>query len=280
MKPMIFGSPRIKKFFIAVILALGQLTGAQAQDLLVNPKRVVFEGNQRIQELNVANIGKDTARYVISFIQIRMKTDGSFEEISVPDSGQYFADKHLRVFPRTITLAPNEAQVVKVQTSGTSRLPKGEYRSHMYFRSLSTPVPLGERPAEPASGVSIRITPVFGLSIPVIIRREDPAAAVRLSGLNFANESGVPAIGFRISRTGDRSVYGDLKVEHISAEGKVTEVSSVKGVAVYTPNEYRDVRLALKTGGPSYRTGKLRVTYTDAESDGKKELASADILLK
>ena len=73
--------------------------GLMAQgNLLVNPKRAVFEGSKRIITLNLANTGKDTAKYNISFLQYRMKEDGGFEEITRPDSLQLFADKYLRIF--------------------------------------------------------------------------------------------------------------------------------------------------------------------------------------
>src|SRR4051794_39184135 len=98
------------------IVALAFFSEANAQgNLLITPRRVLFEGNKRSEELNLANVGQDTATYVISFIQIRMKEDGSFENITVPDSGQNFADKNLRFFPRTVKLGPNEAQTLKVQ---------------------------------------------------------------------------------------------------------------------------------------------------------------------
>lgn len=48
------------------------------------PRRVVFEGAKKYEELNLANTGKDTARYVISLIHVRMKEDGSFIEINEP----------------------------------------------------------------------------------------------------------------------------------------------------------------------------------------------------
>ena len=67
-------------------------------DLLITPKRVVFDGSKRVMELNLANIGKDTARYSISLVQYRMTEDGNFEEITVPDPGQNFADKYIRFF--------------------------------------------------------------------------------------------------------------------------------------------------------------------------------------
>ena len=67
-------------------------------------------------DLNLANTGKDSATYAISLVQIRMNEDGGFENITEPDPGQNFADKNLRFFPRSVTLAPGEAQSIKVQT--------------------------------------------------------------------------------------------------------------------------------------------------------------------
>lgn len=84
-------------------------------DLLITPRRVVFEGSKQSQELTLANTGRDTARYNVSFVQYRMNENGSFEQIEEPDSGQYFADKYLRFFPRSVTLAPGESQVVRMQ---------------------------------------------------------------------------------------------------------------------------------------------------------------------
>ncbi len=99
-------------FLLALVAFSGvMLPRAQAQgNLLVTPRRVVFDGSSRVMELNLANTGRDTARYNISFIQYRMTEEGAFEEITEPDPGQFFADNHLRFFPRSVTLAPNEAQ--------------------------------------------------------------------------------------------------------------------------------------------------------------------------
>ena len=75
-------------------------------NLLITPKRVVFEGNKRSIDISLANIGDDTATYAISLIQIRMTEEGSFESITEPDEGQLFASPYLRFFPRSVTLGP------------------------------------------------------------------------------------------------------------------------------------------------------------------------------
>ena len=68
-------------------------------NLLITPKRAVFEGNKRSMDLNLANIGQDTATYAISLVEIRMTEAGGFETITEPDEGQLFATPYLRYFP-------------------------------------------------------------------------------------------------------------------------------------------------------------------------------------
>jgi P pilus assembly chaperone PapD len=102
-------------------------------NLLITPRRIVFEGGKRTQEVNLANTGTDTARYAVSMIQYRMEKDGSFKELTAPDSGQNFSDKFVRFFPRNVTLAPNETQVIRLQIINPQQLKTGEYRSAHVF---------------------------------------------------------------------------------------------------------------------------------------------------
>jgi hypothetical protein len=258
-------------------------TKAAAQgNLLLTPGRVVFEGPKKMQELNLANTGRDTARYLVSFVEIRMKEDGNFEQITQPDSGQYFASNYLRFFPRSVILAPGEAQVVKVQLTKTSQLAAGEYRSHIYFRAVPDEEPLGEKlPAQDPSGISVRLTPVFGITIPAIIRIGASTAAVNLSNAAFerSNDS-VPMLSIVLNRTGNMSVYGDLTIDFISSKGKVTQVSEIKGIAVYTPTPSRRIRVALgKFSGIDYKTGKLHVVYKTSSDAKSVTLAETELVL-
>lgn len=252
-------------------------------NVLINPKRVIFNGKNRSQEIHLANIGKDTARYVLSFIQIRMKDDGSFEEITQPDPGQNFADKYLRIFPRSVVLPPNEAQLVKIQLNQASNLLPGEYRSHLYFRAVPNEKPLGEKAEKPDSGlVAIQLTPVFGISIPILIRQGTSDTKVSLSNLEIEGlTTGQPLLKATFNRSGNMSAYGDLTIEHISKEGKVTKAGLIKGISVYTPNTSRDIKIKLDTqAGVNYRSGKLRVIYTAPVEEKGEKLAVAELMLK
>jgi hypothetical protein len=259
-------------------LAFSTLGNAQG-NLLVTPKRVVFEGHKRSEELNLANIGKDSATFLISFIQIRMKEDGTFERITEPDSLQKFADKNIRFFPRTVTLAPNEAQTVKIQLTKTGELPHGEYRSHLYFRAVPVGQPLGEKEPLIDSSISVSLTPVFGISMPVIIRVGESNAQVSFSDATFFEKETIPTVKMTFARLGNMSVYGDISVDHISPEGKIVRVGWIKGLAVYTPNTVRQFQIALnKNNDVDYHSGKLRLIYSD-QSARPLKLADKEITL-
>ena len=257
-------------------------TPAMAQgDLLIFPKRVVFDGSKRSQQLNLANSGKDTARYIISVVQTRMKEDGGFESINQPDSGQNFADKFFRIFPRNVVLAPNESQTVKIQLTNTGQLLQGEYRSHLYFRAEPEKVPLGEEnKSNDSNAISVKLVAVFGVTIPVIIRVGEPTTIINFSDVGFRmDKDTIPTVKMTFNRSGNMSTYGDISIDHTSLQGKVTRVGTIKGISVYTPNAARRSHVALdKNAGINYHSGKLHLVYTEQATKGKK-LAEAEIVL-
>lgn len=234
-------------------------------NLLITPKRLVFDGTKRAQELNLVNIGQDTVTYTISFVQNRMKEDGSFEQIDTPDAGQNFANKNLRFFPRKVTLGPQEVQTVKVQTLRLTELADGEYRSHLYFRAEPRDRKASEKEAGKDTGISVKIIPVFGISVPAIIRKGFNNTSIAFSNVSFDFERDtIPVVSFTINRAGDMSVYGDITVEHVSPTGKVTRAGLVKGLAVYTPNPLRYVKVELdRSLGIDYHSGTLHTVYSD-----------------
>jgi P pilus assembly chaperone PapD len=252
-------------------------------NLLITPRRVVFEGSKRSMDLNLANTGEDTATYAISIVQIRMKDDGGFETINEPDPGQRFADSYIRFFPRSVTLGPNEAQVVKVQLTKTNELTPGEYRSHIYFRAIPKQKPLGEEDKiKDTTTISVKLIPIFGITIPVIIRVGESTIKVTLSelALQKVNDT-IPRLSLAFNRTGNMSIYGDLSVDYISLQGKITRVGIANGVAVYTPNAIRRFQLNLtKDPQVDFKAGILRVIYS-APSDVKPvRYAEAELVLR
>lgn len=241
-------------------------------DLMVYPKRIIFEGIKRTEQLSLSNTGNDTARYVISIIQIRMTEDGAFETITQPDSAQYFADKYFRFFPRNVVLAPHEAQAIKIQLINASGIKAGEYRSHIYLRSQAEAKPLGEENVKKDSSITVSIVPIFGISIPVLIRVGELSMDINVSNVSFLMEKNtVPVLKMDLERKGNISFYGDITVDHLSIKGKKTRMATATGMAVYTPNALRHFSLELdKNPSVNLHEGTLLIICTDRASKGTK----------
>lgn len=260
---------RLLQRLSVLIFVLLMGAGGYAQgDLMILPKRLVFDGSQRSQEISLANTGTDTATYAISIVNYRMTETGSFEEITEPDQGQRFAENFLRFYPRRVTLGPREAQAVRVQVTRTGNMEPGEYRSHIYFRAVEKQTALGaEEAVEDQENISIDIRAVFGVSIPTIIRNGQSTTDIELSELILDTERENPVLSIAIKRSGNMSVYGEMLVSHIAPNGKETEVGKVRGISVYTPNELRIFAMELQDQEVDLTQGSLLVTYEDKATD-------------
>lgn len=272
-------SPRPEKRFLLpaillfVFLVQPFLVAAQG-NLLINPVRVVFEGNKQREEITLANTGQDTAVYAITFVQYRMTPSGSFEQIAEPDPGQHFADPYLRYFPRRVTLAPNESQIVRMQLRRSPDMVDGEYRSHLYFRAVPDERPLGEDPLpEDTTAIGVRLVPIFGITIPVIIRHGDTFVNAAFRDLEIVNTpEQQPQLRFTITREGNISLYGDIAVTYDAPGTEAVQIGIVRGLAVYAPNTSRSFTLPLNIPeGLDLSKGRINIRYASS-SDLRKEV--------
>jgi hypothetical protein len=268
----------IRILFILLIFLPGLRFQSLAQgDLVISPTRVMFEGNKQKEELNLVNIGKDSAIYSISFVQYNMKEDGNYVIIEKPDSGQMFADPYLRIFPRKVMLAPGESQVVMLQCRRKPNMLAGEYRSHLYFRSEQNYKPLGmNNSATDTTQISVQIIPVFGISIPVIIRSGIVNVSATLTGLKLENrQDTMPCLNLTINRMGNCSIDGCIIIKYITTQGLSYEIGTVKNVRVYTNINRRNIVVKLNnTSGKKLTNGKLKVQYVS--NDEKKVVVYAE----
>jgi P pilus assembly chaperone PapD len=233
-------------FLILLSLFLGSASAQNLGDLLVTPTRIIFEGSKRNENITLVNSGTDTATYAISFLQYRMNDAGSLEEIEQAEPGQLFADKLLRYFPRQVTLAPQESQAIRLQLVKPADLADGEYRSHIYFRAVPKPKQLEDLAEDTSSGLQVRLTAVYGISIPAIVRQGKQTVNLTLDSVRVvpSKESGTQELQLRINRSGNSSLYGDVTVT-MSRNGRTDVVGEAKGVALYTPNSTRSFALPL-----------------------------------
>lgn len=256
-------------------------TNVAAQGLLVLPRRVIFEGTKRTQEVNLANSGMDTAKYSISIIEIRMNEDGTFDQVSDTTAGVASLNKNLRIFPRTVILGPNEAQTIKVHLTNTAKLTEGEYRSHIYIKALPKERPEGKQLKRMVTNLSLKLTPVFGLTVPVIARIGTYSGSISFSDVSFEMPNDSPRVNLVLNRTGSMSTYGNLSIDYVPETGEPVRLELVKGLAVYTPVKTRRLRVNLERKEKvDFTTGKLRITYNNLSGDRVVNTTQDDISLQ
>jgi P pilus assembly chaperone PapD len=275
-------SPGLLLLLVSALAA----TAAQAQrgpgDLLIAPTRVVLEGRQRTAEVTLVNVGAAAATFRISLVNLRMDENGGTREIEISgaEPGELFANDLIRYSPRQVTLEPHVAQTVRLQVRKPADLAPGEYRSHLLFRGVPAAEPAAGKGAEPSTEVNIRLTAVYGISIPVIVRQGETAATAALSDLAIVPPAGAerePTLRFRINRSGSQSVFGDLTATFVPAGGKPRVVGIANGIAVYTPNPMRVAGIVLHLPPDvALKNGLLNLTYRKQEK-GKETLAEAAV---
>ena len=244
-------------------------------DLLVAPTRLVFEAGARHGEFTLVNKGDQTERYRISLEGRRMEANGRVVRAEEPGPHERFAHELIRFAPRMVVLPPNDPQTVRIMIRNPGDLPAGEYRSHLVFLEVpeAPPAAAPDRQAGPGEGLSVSLTPIFGISVPIIVRHGELKATGLLSDLGVGVERGQAWLRMHLAREGERSLYGEMIVHHEAPGQETREVGRLKGVALYTPNRRRSLAVPLdELEGRLPERGRLLVEYRDAEPGSKHRL--------
>jgi P pilus assembly chaperone PapD len=252
----------MRKFAKAGALALVALTvfplsSAFAQgagDLLVAPTRVVLDG-ARGTEVILNNIGTAPATYRISLELRRMRPDGSLEEVeqSAASAVEATTLSMISYAPRRVTLPPNQPQSIRIGIRAPQALPDGEYRAHMLFRAIPESKAATASTA-PKEGVSIALTPIYGVTIPIIVRQGNLSAKAAITDARIEKGAERDTFSFGLTRNGTRSTYGRIRVIKPGVDKPLIDA---RGIAVYAEVADRrvifpvDAELSAKLKGPA-----------------------------
>ena len=260
--------------FLTFCLAALAVPASAAGDLLVAPTRIVLDGS-RGTEVVLNNIGAEPATYRISLEIKRMTAEGGLDEI--PEEAANAAEKAalsmIAFSPRRVTLPPNQPQVIRVGVRVPEGTPPGEYRAHMLFRAVPDAVPATAAAGEARSGVSIALTPIYGITIPVIVRVGDLGATAEIGNAWVSETGDGPAFNFDLTRTGGRSVYGDIAV---TRSGVAEPLLVARGIAVYPEVGARKVSLRVPPELAAQLKGPVHIRYSEDREVGGATIDEAD----
>lgn len=247
-------------------MTAGLATPAKAGpgDLLVAPTRVVLE-NARGTEVIVNNIGSETATYRISLVLRRMKADGSFEEIEESAANEVEAKtlSMISYAPRRVVLAPNQPQAIRVGVRPPEDLADGEYRGHLLIRAIpDAKAPPTAR--EPGQGLSVTITPIYGITIPVIVRKGKLDVQAGITSAQVVTDENGPMLKIGMTRSGTKSTYGRIRV---TRPGVSEPLFEARGLGIYTELTQRDVLLPVSPEVAAKLKGEALIEYSEDSAD-------------
>lgn len=258
---------RPRRLTLACIAFLASLHAAPALaqgDLLIAPTRVVISQGGS-SEVILSNIGNEPATYRISAELRRMTEDGDFKEVSEAEATptELAALQMVTFAPKRITLLPGQPQSVRISIRPPEGLADGEYRVHLNFRAVP-PALKPEEGAGPATGVSIKLIPVYGITIPVFVRRGRLEGGATLGGAHLVKAANGSFVELDLNRTGQRSVYG----EFIGKGARGDVLFEMRGVAAYPEITHRKVHIPLSDEQLGKLKGPIKIEYRELAENG------------
>jgi P pilus assembly chaperone PapD len=261
----------------APLLAVASPAQAGIGDLLVAPTRIVLDGRKGA-EIILNNIGDEPATYRVSVVFRRMTEDGGLLDVDEPTANDRAAEDMIIYQPRKIVLAPHQPQSIRIVARAPEGLPDGEYRVHMLFRAIPPAVPVvAAAAAEPVKGVHFQLTPIYGVTIPVVVRLGNLQATAGIANVTLQKKDGKPAIALDLSRSGSRSTYGEVRV---LKAGVKDPIAIQKNVAIYTEITRRHVAVAVDDAYRGEVAGSVTVQYVETFDDGSHVIAETQAVLR
>jgi len=264
--------------FAAVIAAgVGAPASAGVGDLLVAPTRIVLDG-RRGTEIVLNNVGDEPATYRISVEFRRMTPEGDLVEETNPTPQEQAAADMIVYAPRRVTLAPHEPQSIRIAARPPQGLPDGEYRVHLLFRAVPTATPVVAAAAtEPVKGLHLQLIPIYGVTIPVIVRLGNLQVAAGIANVQLERKDGKAEIALDLTRSGTRSTFGEVRV---FKTGVKDPIAVQRAVAVYTDVGTRRVTIPVDDNYKGELAGPVTVQYVETYDDGNQKIAETQAVLR
>jgi P pilus assembly chaperone PapD len=261
----------------APLLGLASPAEAGIGDLLVAPTRIVLDGRKGA-EVILNNIGEEPATYRVSVEFRRMTEDGGLVDVPQPTAEDQKAADMIVYAPRKVVLAPHQPQAIRIRAIPAQGLPDGEYRVHLLFRAIPPANPVVQAAAtEPARGLRFQLTPVYGVTIPVIVRLGNLQATARINNVHLDQKNGKSLVALDIARSGPRSTFGEVRV---LKAGVKAPIAIQKAVAIYTEIGVRHVAIPVDEAYNGQVAGPVTVQYVETFDDGSHVIAEAQASLR
>lgn len=180
--------------------------------LLISPTRIVFEQNERTEEIVLINTSTQELTYRLEWVDKFALPNGGYQDVE--NTGQAFersAADMIRFSPRQVRLKPGERQLIKLLARRSSSNSKAEYRSHLKFIVIPPEATIEEAPTE---GISMQLNLFMNYTVPVMLRTAENNAEIKIIGASLRKrpDSAKVILDVDVERKGDMSFLANFEV--------------------------------------------------------------------
>lgn len=248
-----------------LILSMPVLT-TDALALRVTVKRVIFEGPQRSEVLTIINNSDREQTYRLGWRPMRMHEDQPLTPIA---EDEHIPDLHdlqdmVRFSPRRAVVPAGGVQQVRLMLRRPRDLPDGEYRSHFFIQPEASAPPFTNDMAD-SDETAIQIEILTGISLPVFVRHGTLSAQAGITNLFARRKGDRIELSMTLTRSGNRSLYGDLEFSCDNAQGPI-QARQVNGIALYTEVSQRNFTYEIPIPNEA-DCSQLKITYRADRDD-------------
>ena len=147
----------------------------------------------------------------------------------------------------------------------------------MLFRAIPPARPAAAKDAQPGEGLRFSLIPVYGVTIPVIVRLGNLEATAGIANVRLEPKDGKPAVALDLSRSGDRSTFGEVRV---MKAGIKDPIAIQRSVAVYTEIATRKLSIPIDDKFKNQYAGPVTVQYVETFDDGVRTIAETTAVLR
>ena len=148
----------------------------------------------------------------------------------------------------------------------------------MKFAGVPAPLTPEEAASQKTgSGLTIKLIPIYGITIPVIVRKGQLAALATIANPRVVTTREGSFLDLDMARSGTRSVYGEIIVRPKAGGDPLFQV---RGIAVYPELAKRNLHWPLSADQAAKLKGPVRVEYRETPENGGKLLAAAEATLR
>ena len=131
--------------------------------------------------------------------------------------------------------------------------------------------------AEAPKGLHLQLIPIYGVTIPVIVRLGNLQATAAIANVELEKKDGKPMVGLELGRSGTRSTFGEVRVYKA---GVKDPIAVQRAVAVYTELNARHVSIPIDDDYTGPVEGPVTVQYFETFEDGNEKVAETQAVLR